>query len=241
MTGQQPELTYAARLYLWATRRLYSEFAWAYDLVSWVVSLGRWSHWRSRAVPYVIGRDVLEIGFGTGELLTELAEGGWHVCGLEPSTAMHRLAAGKMRRRGVWAPLVRGHAQAMPFADCSFDTVVATFPAEYISSRDTLREAARILRCPSPDRRASGGRLVIVGLFVETDIRFLRWAARLFYGKPAGDAMRRYADLARDAGFEVEAVTEQHGRFRLSILILEKVTPHGVVGSPSWAARTCPD
>ena len=230
MTGQQRELTTAAKLYLWATRRLYSELAWAYDLASWIVSLGRWSHWRSRAVPYVTGRDVLEIGFGTGELLTELAEGGWHVCGLEPSPAMHRVAAGKMRNRGAWASLVRGYAQALPFADCSFDAIVCTFPAEYIASRDTLREAERILRCPDPDRRTSGGRLVIVGLFVETDIRFLRLAAQLFYGKPDGDSMGRYANLARKSGFEVESITEQHGRFRLSILILEKVRPHAVAG-----------
>ena len=35
-----------ARLYLWACHRLYNEFAWTYDSVSWLVSLGHWWGWR---------------------------------------------------------------------------------------------------------------------------------------------------------------------------------------------------
>jgi len=31
------------RLYVWATERLYQELAWAYDGVSWLVSLGHWA------------------------------------------------------------------------------------------------------------------------------------------------------------------------------------------------------
>ena len=33
-------LNWIGRLYLWACHRLYNEFAWAYDWVSWLVSLG---------------------------------------------------------------------------------------------------------------------------------------------------------------------------------------------------------
>jgi ubiquinone/menaquinone biosynthesis C-methylase UbiE len=67
-------MTWFARLYLWATHRLYDEFAWAYDLASWLVSLGRWSGWRRRALDHVVGQRVLEVGFGTGGLLLELRE-----------------------------------------------------------------------------------------------------------------------------------------------------------------------
>ncbi|MCS6844103.1 MAG: hypothetical protein NZ528_07260, partial [Caldilineales bacterium] len=55
-----------ARLYLWATQRLYNEFAWAYDAVAWLVSGGRWDRWRRLALDYVVGQPILEVGFGTG-------------------------------------------------------------------------------------------------------------------------------------------------------------------------------
>jgi len=46
---------------VWATYRLYHEFAWAYDVVSWLVSLGHWAGWRRIALDHVIGRRVLEV------------------------------------------------------------------------------------------------------------------------------------------------------------------------------------
>jgi ubiquinone/menaquinone biosynthesis C-methylase UbiE len=42
--------------------------------------------------------------------------------------------------------LVRGVAQALPFAPATFDTVLATFPSEYILHPDTLAEVQRVLR-----------------------------------------------------------------------------------------------
>jgi len=83
---------------VWATYRLYHEFAWAYDVVSWLVSLGHWAGWRRIALDHVIGRRVLEVGFGTGELLIEMACRDLHVYGLECSPAMQRVTARKMVR-----------------------------------------------------------------------------------------------------------------------------------------------
>ena len=60
------------QVYLLLYRLLYNELAWAYDAVSWAVSLGRWDVWRRAALPYVRGDHVLEVGFGTGALLPRL-------------------------------------------------------------------------------------------------------------------------------------------------------------------------
>src|SRR5512142_496063 len=96
--------TWYVRLYAWACRRLYNEFAWSYDAVSWLVSAGHWSAWRRLALEYATGGPVLEVGFGTGELLSELARRRLPAWGVDPSPAMQRITAGKLRRRGLRLP-----------------------------------------------------------------------------------------------------------------------------------------
>jgi len=54
---------------------LYHQLAAAYDLVAWLVSFGRWYRWVEKVIPLISGRDVLEIGIGTGYL----NPGSWRV------------------------------------------------------------------------------------------------------------------------------------------------------------------
>ncbi len=42
--------------------------------------------------------------------------------------------------------LARGLAQTLPFPDAKFDSVISTFPSEYISDSQTLSEIHRVLR-----------------------------------------------------------------------------------------------
>ncbi|MCU0506849.1 MAG: class I SAM-dependent methyltransferase [Anaerolineae bacterium] len=155
-----------ARVYGWATLRLYDELAWAYDPISRWVSGGRWDAWRRMALDYLTGPRVLEVGFGTGELLIELRERGYEVTGIDASRAMQRVAGRKLRARSCAIPRLLGSAAALPFAARVFDSIVSTFPAGYILEVASLRELARVLR--------PGGILVIAGLAVElpTSLRF---------------------------------------------------------------------
>lgn len=132
----------------------YREFAWTYDVVAWGVSAGLWRHWVLALLPEARGR-VLELGFGTGYLQAALSDRPG-VVGLDASPQMARLAARRVRRQGRLPRLARGIAQALPFAAASFDTVLATFPAEYIFDPATHAEIRRVL--------APGGRLVLLPL-----------------------------------------------------------------------------
>lgn len=132
-------------------RLLYHEFAFAYDLVAATVSLGRWKDWVMSALPFIEGRRVLEIGHGPGHLQRLLLERDLFAVGIDESQQMGFLAK---RNTGGSALLTRGLAQRLPFPDSTFDTVVATFPADYIFDPVTLTEAHRVLR--------GGGRFVLL-------------------------------------------------------------------------------
>jgi len=212
-------VTWLAKLYLWATYRLYGEFAWAYDLASWLVSLGRWSAWRRSTLDYVAGQRLLEVGFGTGELLIEMAHRGMHVVGLELSLSMHRVTARKMARRHVNVSRTRAIVQAMPFADGQFDTIVSTFPAGYILEPETLQEVARLLRAPDPVTGADGGRLVVVGMVVWKDGWLWRRAVQLLFGGGGESANGRFERLARAAGLQVEVRDQRDRGWHVPVLL----------------------
>ena len=95
-------------------------------------------------------RRLLEVGPGPGELSGRImAELGAEVVALDVSKRMVELARG----RGVDARV--GDVQALPFADASFDTVVAAWMLYHVPDLDRgLAEISRVL--------APGGQLIAV-------------------------------------------------------------------------------
>ncbi len=132
-------------------RLLYNEMAWTYGPVSWGVSLGQWRQWQLAALPFVQGRRVLELGHGPGHMLLALQNQGFDVVGLDLSPHMGWQAQKRTQRT---VPLVRGMVQELPFATAVFDTILSTFPTDYIIDPLTLAAVYRVLR--------KNGRLVIV-------------------------------------------------------------------------------
>jgi ubiquinone/menaquinone biosynthesis C-methylase UbiE len=137
-----------------AFHHFYREFAWTYDTVALAVSGGLWFQWARAILPELRGR-VLELGFGTGHLQLALADRP-AVAGVDASPQMAAIAAARLRRHGHAPRLANAVAQALPFPRAAFDTVVATFPAEYILDPATHAEIRRVL--------APGGRLVVLPL-----------------------------------------------------------------------------
>jgi len=153
---------------------LYHHFAWSYDFVADIVSLGQWKEWVQSALPYLEGR-VLELGFGPGHLQQSLQARGGRSFGVDESRFMAQQAALRLKRSGLGSHLVRGLAQALPFPEAAFDTVVATFPADFIFSKSTMDEAYRVLK--------SEGQMVILPMAWLTGThlleRLIKWAMRV--------------------------------------------------------------
>ncbi len=133
---------------------LYNELAFTYDPVSWAVSLGYWRDWQLTALPFLQGRQILELAHGPGHILLELEKAGFRVIGLDLSPHMSRIAHKRIKRSGSRISVVRGKAQALPFAEASFSSVLAIFPSEFILELDSLEAVWRTL--------LPGGRIVIV-------------------------------------------------------------------------------
>jgi ubiquinone/menaquinone biosynthesis C-methylase UbiE len=130
---------------------LYHSFASTYDLVAATVSFGHWNDWVYSILPFIEGTRILELGHGPGHLQRTLLDRGLVAIAMDESAPMGRLAK---RRLGNLHKLTRGLAQKIPFASESFDSVVSTFPSEYIFDNQTLSEAHRVLR--------NSGRLIIL-------------------------------------------------------------------------------
>jgi ubiquinone/menaquinone biosynthesis C-methylase UbiE len=151
---------------------LYHQFAWTYGPVSFIVSLGRWNGWVKSVLPYLDGR-VLEIGYGPGLLQQSLNGKKVSAFGLDESRQMARRASHLLKKKKYPVRLTRGYAQALPFNENSFTSVVATFPSEYIFDPETLKEIHRVL--------APGGKLVVLPSAWITGTSFVeRVAAWLF-------------------------------------------------------------
>lgn len=130
--------------------------AYLYRFASSVPFAGQWRVWQRLVLPRLYGHDVLELGCGLGDLLADMSEAGYVCHAVEQSPPMVKAARKTIQRCKVdeKPTVIQGSAQHLPFSNGSFDTVVSTFPSEYIYDPDTIAEVARVLR--------PGGRLIVV-------------------------------------------------------------------------------
>jgi len=201
---------------------LYHSFAWSYDLVAWIVSLGRWRGWVESVIPFIKGTRVLELGHGPGHLQRTLLDLGLLPFGLDESRQMGRLAKKRLSENGyTQANLIRGLGQDLPFPAKAFNTIVATFPTEYIFEQRTLSEARRTL--------TNGGRLVVLPVAWVTGKgpldRFAAWLFRVTGQAPSDLSEKETARLVEPftaAGFLVKTELYEVKSSRVLIVIARK-------------------
>jgi len=190
--------------------------AWTYDLVAWLVSFGQWTAWGCAAIPHLQGRCVLELAHGPGHLLVAMSRAGFAPVGLDLSPQMGRLARNRLHRGGIpTPPLVRARAQALPLRAGSFDSVVSTFPTEFIFDPATLKEMARVM--------GQGGKaVVVVGVVFNASLpaRLLKRLYDVTYQhEPSPFGL---ADALADAGLTLEREREQVGLVNVLIAVAKK-------------------
>ncbi|MCZ7553878.1 MAG: methyltransferase domain-containing protein [Anaerolineales bacterium] len=205
---------------------LYHQFAWAYDLVAYTVSLGQWSEWISAAYSRLDVQPVLEVGFGTGQLQFDLTQKGFAVYGIDESRQMARLTRQKLVRGGLEPRILRGVAQNLPFPANSFGCVVSTFPAEYIFDLETIREIQRVL--------LPGGKAVICPVAWITGKTIpQRLAAGLFRVTHESPPMQEllagplqaYSERLADLGFKVSYEVVESNSSKMLLITAQKSAP----------------
>jgi demethylmenaquinone methyltransferase/2-methoxy-6-polyprenyl-1,4-benzoquinol methylase len=124
-----------------------------YDALSAALSFWQDPRWRRALVDAIApraGERVLDVACGTGLVTQELlARARCSVVGIDQSPEM--LAAARARFAPIATEgrveLVQGEAEALPFADASFDALTFTYLLRYVDDpAATLLELARVVR-----------------------------------------------------------------------------------------------
>lgn len=179
-------------------RRLYDRLAGRYDkliAVSEKVLFGDGRRW----VGARAGGDVLEVAVGTGRNFP-FYPAGIRLTGIDLSPAMLEVARRRARELGRDVDLRVADAEALPFPDARFDTVVFTLALCTIpDDRRAVAEARRVLR--------PGGRLVWLE-HVRSPIPIVRLLQRVvapvFRRCAADHLLREPLDHVEAEGFAID-------------------------------------
>jgi ubiquinone/menaquinone biosynthesis C-methylase UbiE len=146
-----------------ATKSSALHWAARYDLLIWLLTLGRERRFRETLLqPAKLqpGESVLDVGCGTGTLAIaakrRVGPSG-SVVGIDPSPAMIARAIRKARKAKVDATFENGVAESLSFPDARFDVVLSTVMLHHLP-RQARHQAVREMRRVLEPR----GRLLVV-------------------------------------------------------------------------------
>jgi ubiquinone/menaquinone biosynthesis C-methylase UbiE len=137
----------------------------AYDLLVWVLTLGRERALRERLVGLArleSGEAALDVGCGTGALALAAKDRvgpGSHVCGVDPSSEMVARARRKATRAGVDVRFETAAVEALPFPDATFDAVLSSLMLHHLTEEGRGQGIAEIARVLKP-----GGKFLAVDI-----------------------------------------------------------------------------
>lgn len=134
-----------------------------YDLLVWLLTLGRERKFRERllrAARLESGESVLDVGCGTGTLAIaakRFVGPTGSIYGIDASPAMIERARDKAKRAGAQVILEEGLAEALPFSDARFDVVLSTVMLHHLPRKLRQQGVGEMRRVLKP-----GGRLLAI-------------------------------------------------------------------------------
>jgi ubiquinone/menaquinone biosynthesis C-methylase UbiE len=134
-----------------------------YDLLLWLVCLGREGDFREKVLRLARlepAQSVLDVGCGTGTLAIaakRLVGPTGTVCGIDASPEMIARANRKARKTGAEIVFENGLAEALPFPNAHFDVVLSTVMLHHLPLKTRQLCAREIRRVLKP-----GGRVLVV-------------------------------------------------------------------------------
>jgi ubiquinone/menaquinone biosynthesis C-methylase UbiE len=154
-------------------------------------------------MPYIKGHRVLEVSFGTGYLLSQIASD-YEVYGVEYNEKLLQIGKENLASQGLSAKLVKGSVEDLPYPNQYFDSVVVTMAfTGYPDGRTAMSELKRVLK--------NDGRLLIVDINYPKDQGNClgMFATKLW--KAAGDIIRDMGSLFHE--FDLQYTDEEVGGF----------------------------
>ncbi len=201
---------------------MFSEIAPRYDLANGVLSLGTHQLWRRAAVRAsgaAPGTKVLDCATGTGDLALAFKRTvgpAGRVVGTDFCAEMLERAPAKAAAAGLEVEFAQADAQALPYADRTFDVASIAFGIRNVDDPvKCLREMARVVR--------PGGRVVVLefgqprgvfgALFRIYSSYVLPFVGGLISGRPAAYKYLDRTAAAFPSGDAFTALMKQAGVF----------------------------
>ena len=159
-------------------KRSYDRISRYYDCLARVFER-KYAKMALEGLSIVEGETVLEIGFGTGHCLKQIAESigqTGKVHGIDISSGMIKIAKKRLEKAGIVgrAELYCGDASTLPFDDNTFDAVFMSFTLELFDTPEIPQVLGQIKRVLKPE-----GRLGIISMSKENGepilLRLYEW------------------------------------------------------------------
>lgn len=181
--------------------------AFAYDLFMAPIEKLGLRRLRKKIFKFVNGKDILEIGVGTG-LNVPIYPDEVKIVGIEPKFEMLKRANKRAKKFGKRAFFICASAEVLPFKDETFDTVFATFV--FCEVEEPERAFSEILRVLKPN-----GKLILLE-HVRPDGRFISKIfdiVNMFTSLFGENINRKTAEIAFKSGVVIERVENIYDGF----------------------------
>src|SRR5918992_4401801 len=163
------------------------------------------------------GQDVLEIGVGVGTDFLRFVRAGANAVGVDLTERAVELVSRRLELEGLTAELRTADAEALPFADASFDVVYSWGVLHH--TPDTPRSIAEAIRVLRP-----GGRLCVMLYARHSWVAYGFWARNaLLAGRPWRSLSDVLAEHMESEGTTAYTKREHRLLFPLSDLRVDKV------------------